>query len=290
LAIPCGLAARYEEVTVGKFEWAAKVEEELGWYVYALRDPRNGSIFYIGKGKQNRVFQHAYYAETFSVPESQESVAVSQKIDLIQEIKSETGGQPDVLILRHKIPTEAAAYAVEAALLDFCRLLAKSTGEDFAGTGFSLTNLMGGWDSERLGLMTPEVLESIYAAEPVAKTDVTVPALLFKIPQLWTPDMSPNALYEATRGWWKLGAKRHQARFALAVSKGVIREIYTINPESWRNQREGDHGWNVVKNPEKRWGFEGIPFRGELEYLLNRDVKGWFKKGDQSAFTYINCG
>lgn len=262
-----------------KYGWAAIVEEELGWYVYALRDPRDGLIFYIGKGKGNRAFQHAYYAQTMAVPEGQEGVAVSQKIELINEIKAETGGHPDVLILRHKIPTEAAAYAVEAALLDFCRLLAKTTAADFSGLGFALTNIMGGWDAARLGLMTPEVLESIYAAEPLAKADVTVPALMFKIPRLWTPDMSPDELFEATHGWWKLGPRREQARYAFAVSKGVTRAVYSITPGSWASDG---------KKPA-RWSFEGAPAHDELGHLVNRNIKGWFKKGNQSVFTYVNC-
>ena len=35
------------------------VKEALNYYVYALVDPRDHRIFYIGKGKGDRIFQHA---------------------------------------------------------------------------------------------------------------------------------------------------------------------------------------------------------------------------------------
>ena len=43
-------------------QFSAIVEEKLEWYVYALIDPRDGRLFYIGKGKGNRVFAHAHEA------------------------------------------------------------------------------------------------------------------------------------------------------------------------------------------------------------------------------------
>ncbi|HDS6087911.1 TPA: hypothetical protein QH161_005135, partial [Escherichia coli] len=39
-------------------EFPSGVIEHLGWYVYRLIDPRDGSTFYVGKGKGNRVFAH----------------------------------------------------------------------------------------------------------------------------------------------------------------------------------------------------------------------------------------
>lgn len=33
-----------------------KVKQKLGYYVYALADPRDNKIFYIGKGINNRIF------------------------------------------------------------------------------------------------------------------------------------------------------------------------------------------------------------------------------------------
>ena len=44
-------------------EFNAYIQEKLGWYVYCLRDPRDKKIFYIGKGKGNRVFAHANNAK-----------------------------------------------------------------------------------------------------------------------------------------------------------------------------------------------------------------------------------
>ena len=40
-------------------ELAAKVD----YYVYRLIDPRNGQTFYVGKGKNDRVFRHAQGVE-----------------------------------------------------------------------------------------------------------------------------------------------------------------------------------------------------------------------------------
>ena len=35
-----------------------EVCKEIKYYVYRLVDPRNGETFYVGKGKDNRVFAH----------------------------------------------------------------------------------------------------------------------------------------------------------------------------------------------------------------------------------------
>jgi uncharacterized protein len=41
--------------------------------------------------------------------------------------------------------------------------------------------------------------------------------------------MLPDELYEATHGWWRVGSRREKARYAMAVSHGVVRVVYEID-------------------------------------------------------------
>ena len=82
--------------------------ESLAYYVYALIDPRDNRIFYIGKGKGNRIFQHAKDA----LDDSDQSL----KLDIIRSILRD-GREVGLYILRHNL-TEETAYVVESVLID----------------------------------------------------------------------------------------------------------------------------------------------------------------------------
>jgi hypothetical protein len=93
--------------------------------------------------------------------------------------------------------------------------------------------------------------------------------------------MPAHELYEATHGWWVLGKRRKEAKYAFAVSKGVIRGVYRI--ESWRERTVGDR--EFVEGEKKRWGFEGEP-ASEMTRYLNTSVAHLFKKGNASPAMY----
>lgn len=247
-------------------QFSAVVEEKIEWYVYALVDPRDGRIFYIGKGKGNRVFAHA--------SDAIDGDRETEKLDLIRQILA-TGKDVDTLILRHGISNERTAYLVESVLIDFSTTLL-NRGVDLRS---GLTNLVAGHNSDIFGIMSTNDVIALHEAKEAPK--IKVKGILFRIPRLWTPAMPESELYEATRGWWALGERRNDAKYGFAVSKGVVRQIYSI--QSWRERTHGDRGF--VAGERKRWGFDGQP-APEMSDYLNKSVAHLFKKGAASPTMY----
>lgn len=88
------------------------VREQLGYYVYVLKDPRINAIFYVGKGKNNRVFQHVHGAIN--------DATESEKLNLIRDIHA-TGFEVEHYILRHGLD-EKMALEIESACIDLLDL------------------------------------------------------------------------------------------------------------------------------------------------------------------------
>lgn len=108
--------------------------EKLGYYVYALREP-GGGIFYVGKGKGNRVYQHAVEARAVGNKKPE-----ALKLNTIKRIHKR-GQAVGIDIVRHGLTSEEA-YVVEAAVMDMLRL-----------TGHHLTNTATGKKSRSQGYM-----------------------------------------------------------------------------------------------------------------------------------------
>ena len=93
------------------------------FYVYALIDPRDGSIFYVGKGKRERILHHAgqvVIAEVFedcddSEVNSNTDQSRTEKEQRIAEIK--VAGLDVIERVLARFKTEDEAYAVEPVLI-----------------------------------------------------------------------------------------------------------------------------------------------------------------------------
>lgn len=253
------------------YEFSQSVIEKLGYYVYVLRDPfEKNRVFYIGKGTGNRVFSH--------VTDSLKTATVSDKLDRIRAIH-EKGEEVLLQIVRHGL-SEKEAFEVEAALIDF---------EEIG----NLSNLVKGHHSDERGIMHVRDIKARYASEPA---EITEPSILIILNRAYRPGMPEDALYEFTRGRWKLGPRREKAKYAFAVYRGVIRQAYRI--KNWYPVQgplsEVRLAWMTENNitfhgkDRQRWEFEGTVAE-ELQDMIGKSITHYQKKGHQTPFQYLNC-
>ncbi len=241
---------------------APHVAERLGYYVYLYVDPRTNEPFYVGKGQGERALAH--------LRDTSESLKVAR----IKEILA-FGLEPRIDILVHDLPSEEAAFRIEAAVID-------AIGPE------RLTNAVRGWESGKVGRMPLSELVALYGA---TRVDVVHPSLLIRINRLYRYGMGQAELYEASRGIWKLGSKRARARYAFSVFHGVVRAVFEI--ESWHPERTTPYHIRVFDDPSPmpgRWEFIGKPAEESIRnQYVGRSVQHYFKQGLQSPVVYVNC-
>ncbi len=114
---------------------SSKVTGKLKHYVYLYVDPRDESVFYVGKGIGERCLAH--------LKEGGES----EKAKRIAAIH-DSNLKPHIDILVHGLATSEVALQVEAAVID---LLGRE----------KLTNQVRGWNSELFGRMELEQFVSL---------------------------------------------------------------------------------------------------------------------------------
>lgn len=120
-------------------------------------------------------------------------------------------------------------------------------------------------------------------AAPPGNVQIGVPCVLLRVSRLWSAGMHVDDIYDITRGWWKIGPKREQALYALAVADGFVRAVFEIH--EWQPQLLDDDGTPVTGNP--RWGFDGEP-ASEQQHLVGLDVRHLFPQGAANPVRYLN--
>ena len=233
-----------------------EVAATLKAYVYRLIDPRNGETFYVGKGRGDRVFDHANDRLTDDEPDS--------KTLRIREIQL-AGHEVAHVIHRHGMD-DATALEVEAAVIDA-----------YAG----LTNSAEGLDSSSRGSMHADDAVREYSAElAVFKQD----AILINVNRTATE----RSLYDATRFAWKLDrARADRVHLVLAVHQGLI--VGAFIPEKWLDATNAN--FPGLGDAPGRVGFVGrdAPATIAALYVGKRVPDEYRKQGAANPVKYVNA-
>ncbi len=175
-----------------------EVKAELGHYLYRLIDPRNGETFYVGRGQNNRVFNHV--ASDFS-----------DKGKRIHAI--EIAGLEVVRVVHRHSLSKKVAKVVEAALID-------------AYPG--LTNKNRGTDARNQSPMhIDEVVER--HSKPMHFSGDHKILVVKTYPETI---VNRGSVYEAVRGRWGVNYEQVKSvQLVLGMVNGVCKAVYV--PDVW---------------------------------------------------------
>lgn len=248
-------------------KFSPEVCKRIGYYVYRLVDPRTGQTFYVGKGKNNRVFAHAYDAlkdyegQNYFIQEEDDDI--SAKVKQIRSIHD--AGLEVIMVIHRWGLDEDAAFEVEAALIDA-----------YAG----LTNQQLGHGSSR-GVANVQTIQQVLSLEEFDDSNaLDNEYMIIKIKQDFL-DSHSGDIYDTARSAWAVNPQRAQAYKYILVS--LYGEVVAI----FKNAR-----WTPCPTVAGRYEFDAEPADPIVDAsIINRYLhkllpERYMKKGVQSPFLY----
>ncbi len=194
-----------------KYRFDKEVSDALQYYVYLLVDPRDNKTFYVGKGKEDRVFQH------LSEPRENEKADIIRAI-FSDETLEDHQRAPQIIILRHGIVNEDEALNIESSVIDALGLE-------------HLSNKVRGSKTEYGRMAIQDVIDR-YGSETI---DIQSGESYFavSIKATYRSEMKENELYDAARQFWHRvhkDVRKPDSRYreALALVDGVVKAVYRI--------------------------------------------------------------
>jgi len=238
-----------------------KICQKLKYYVYLLIDPETDEPFYVGKGQNNRVFNH--------VKCELETEDETNKYYEIRRIKNK-GQVVKHLIVRHGL-TEKSAFEIESTLIDTFKFIPKFNH-------FVQGNIQGGIKSIEKGLMSTDEIIRLYNAEVL--NSIGEDCVIININKTYKRGAGENAIYEATKGIWDIKEKRTaKIKYVLSEYRGLIVEVFTV--KEWYT-KEREYNANAKKYGQTYTGYE---FKGEVaetsirNLYVNKSIAKNKKKG-----------
>ena len=234
------------------------------YYVYGLIDPRSKQIFYIGKGTQNRVFDHE--KESLSSLDSEKL-----KLKTIADIKGD-GLEVEKIIINSNL-TEEEAFAAEASLINAFNYVNNA----------GLTNIVAGHHSKEA--LSVDEYERIYGAVLLDEKDIRHKILVIKVSKFYKKGMDEKTLYDTVRGVWRVSKEKvKKVKYVFGVYNSLIVAVY--KPSAWfvcKEAKDRLPKQNNVLTPktENRLFFvderyeQGLPLDENQSFYIYKSIAGF---------------
>ncbi|MDR2179298.1 MAG: hypothetical protein LBP21_03225 [Synergistaceae bacterium] len=238
----------------------------LGHYVYCLADPRNNEIFYVGKGQNNRVFDHQCQPGQENEDEADGRIA---RINAIEAAGQEVGRY----ILCHDLEEETA-FIVESCIISLLQAgLLKNA---------ALLNRARGHRHSKWGIVSVDKIAAKYSL-PMQDDCFTDPVMVVNISR--SLRTTAATVYEAAKGDWTASEKRLTRRlgehYVIAEYDGVLVDVF--KPASWEKLPNGRMRF------ENTPGFEtGEEKHDELFRRYCNRLAAFHQPGDANPIHYFN--
>lgn len=247
-----------------------KSKQALKNYVYMLIDPTDNKPFYVGKGIDNRVFNHLACALT-------DTDTSNARYDKIREI-IRSGQTVKHIIVRHGL-SASEAFQIEASLID-----------TLTHCGLLLKNIVGGHNSIEKGLMTSEEIVRLYNAQPL--NQMGADCILININRTYKRGNGTDPIYQATKETWLISEWRlPQINYVLSEFRGLVVEVFEV--EKWYpKQRPKNKTINKEKNIKIQVSVTGYGFDGKVapdkirNLYINKSVAHIKQKGAAQVIRY----
>ena len=261
-------------------------QEQLGHYVYVLRDPRDNQIFYVGKGVGNRVLDHANGVIAKEDPQSTKEKQIS-------EIHA-AGLEVDAWIIQSGLKSDEHAFATESAVYGALKLISSTLNSE----KLLLRNIVVPPGFSNSGLIQLNEAIAIFG-EPADSTLIPHNSVFIKPTTTWRRGMTSEELWGATHGWWKVNEERiKNISYVFAIPNFVIRGIWSVPENGWRKQKQGDRGYANAQqkqvgsiNKQPRFGFDSMnDVSDHFSELINKSVEHLYEKSGQkqASVTYLD--
>jgi len=219
-------------------------KSKLGRYVYALRDPRDGKVFYVGQGVGNRIFDHFNEADHWLQKGEDyclhKNNFASGKIIRILDIWR---GDEDVdwFIVAHNIvdcDVDEIVSRIESAVIDALSM---------SQNGVCLNEIK----APKSSLLTQDNIEAL-SAEPVNPNIYISRVFVFPIQN----SVASKSIYDATRQAWYVKQQYRETSihtYAVGINKGISIGSYKVDQWFSINDKHGFNGSDDDLLFNKNW-------------------------------------